>query len=1145
MKCKIFGINSAGIKSKLKSFKIVLDKLKPTIWMIQETKLRVNEKISSDFLNCFQVYYLNRQKSHGGGVALGVHRDLKSILINEGDDDTEVLSVRVFFKELSVRVVTGYGPQENAIKEKKDKFWEFLETEANYADLEGDGLIIQMDGNLHAGSNILKNDPNIQNQNGKLFGQFLDRNPNLIVVNTLEICEGIITRKRELEKRTEQAILDFYIINEKMRPFVTKMKVDEDKEFSLINMAQHKKNKRLIETDHNALIIDIDLNIDNDKPKREEIYNLKNKVCQEAFREETDKNNDLLKCFENNKPFKTQCIRWKNTLDDIIKKCFKKIRIKPKKEETKSGKLLAERFTLKQQVKMVNDDNDLKNVLKHKIEQIEKDIGEDITKENFKAISVTVNELGDKDLDGSGRKKVWEVLKKKFPKNSIVTPVGKKDSKGNIITNHEQLKHLYLKTYRQRMRNRPVKDKLEHMKELKNELFDIRLAMAKENKTKPWKMVHLETVLKALKKEKSRDPNGWINELFMEGVSGNNLKTSLLHIFNKIKENNEIPNFIRMADISTIYKGKGSKSELVNERGIFVVSILRNILMRLIYLDYYPILEKSMSDSQVGARKGKSIRNHIWIVHGIITDVINGKKKKPVDIQIFDYKQCFDGLWLQECLNDFFEAGLKDDKYAVLHNINKNVEIAVRTPIGKTDRATITDVITQGDVIAPMFCSKQVDTFGQECLEQNKYTYLYRGEVQIPPLSMIDDVRVVSECGFKTTSSNAFITFKTDSKKLQFGAKKCKKLHVGKKCEKFKCETLKIDNWEEVEIVNDETGVEEISDVCNGSLIMEEKYEEKYLGDILSTDGKNIKNVKSRILKGKGIISRILTILDGIPFGQFYFEVAILLRNSLLVTSMLCNTEAWYNVTKTELNLLETIDVQFLRSILKAPKCTPKEMLFLELGCVPFRQLIMKRRILFLHHILNENENSMLYKFLMAQIRSKKKKDWISQVTEDLEKLNMNKNLEKLKLIKKSELKMIVDKLIKEDALNELSKRKENHSKVRSIKHKNLEMQNYLKCSEIKIMIDEAQEIFRIRCRVTEVKNNFKGRYENVECDFCYEQEDQKHILECKALNENNNEKYEKIPEYEEILKNNAKDQIKITRKFIENLEIRKQMAKQ
>ena len=789
----------------------------------------------------------------------------------------------------------------------------------------------------------------------------------------------------------------------------------------------------------------------------------------------------------------------------------------------------------------------MRNTLKQKIEQIENDIGEDITKENFDVISVTVNELGVKDLDGSARKKVWKVLRKKFPKNSSITPVGKKDNKGNIITNHDQLKNLYLKTYKQRMRNRPIKDKLESMKELKNELFAVRLNIAKENKTKPWKMIHLETVLKALKKEKSRDPSGWINELFMEGVIGNNLKISMLHIFNKIKENNEIPDFVRMADISTIYKGKGSKSELVNERGIFVVSILRNILMRLIYLDYYPTLEKSMSDSQVGARKGKGIRNHIWIVHGIITDVKNGKNKKPVDIQIFDYKQCFDGLWLQECLNDFFDAGLQDDKYAVLHNINKTVDIAVRTPLGITTRETIKDVITQGDVFAPMFCSKQVDTIGQECLDQNKYTYLYRGEVPIPPLSMIDDVLCISDCGFKTISSNAFINFKTDSKKLQFGAKKCKKLHIGKKCETFKCETLKIDNWEEVEIVNEETGVEEIADICNGNLIMEDTQEEKYLGDVISTDGKNIKNVKTRVLKGKGIISRILTILDGIHFGHFYFEVAILLRNSLLVSSMLCNTEAWYNVTKNELNLLETIDVQFLRSILKAPKCTPKEMLFLELGCVPFRQLIMKRRILFLHHILNENENSMMHKFLMAQMKSRNKKDWIYQVTDDLAKLNIDQNLEKLKLMKKSNLKMLVDKLIREYAFNELSKMKANHSKVKSIKHKNLEMQKYLKSSELKIKQDEAQEIFRLRCRVTDVKKNFKGRFENLECNFCDEEETQKHILECNVLNNkrNENKNDEKIPEYEEILKDNAKNQIKITKIFMENMEIRKKLTNQ
>ena len=145
--------------------------------------------------------------------------------------------------------------------------------------------------------------------------------------------------------------------------------------------------------------------------------------------------------------------------------------------------------------------------------------------------------------------------------------------------------------------------------------------------------------------------------------------------------------------------------------------------MRLIYSDYYQKIDNSMSDSQVGSRKGKNIRNHIWIINGIITDVLSSKSKIPVDVKIYDYKQCFDGLWLQECLNDFYEAGLRDDKFALLYDVNRSVNIAVKTPVGITTRNSIYNVITQGDVISPLFCSKQVDTFDEECLKENKYTY--------------------------------------------------------------------------------------------------------------------------------------------------------------------------------------------------------------------------------------------------------------------------------------------------------------------------------------------------------------------------------------------------------------------------------------
>ena len=73
--------------------------------------------------------------------------------------------------------------------------------------------------------------------------------------------------------------------------------------------------------------------------------------------------------------------------------------------------------------------------------------------------------------------------------------------------------------------------------------------------------------------------------------------------------------------------------------------------MKMIYVDKYDDIDANMSDSQVGGRKGNHIRNHIWVLNGIICDVLSSKSRKPIDVQIFDYRQCFDSLWLEECMN--------------------------------------------------------------------------------------------------------------------------------------------------------------------------------------------------------------------------------------------------------------------------------------------------------------------------------------------------------------------------------------------------------------------------------------------------------------------------------------------------------------
>ena len=106
--------------------------------------------------------------------------------------------IQVEIGKLFVRIIVAYGPQENAPKDRKEKFWEFLEEEVNKAEIEDHGLIIQMDGNLHAGPDIIRNDPNSQNSNGKLFAEFLKRNQHIFVANNLDLCQGTITCQREL-----------------------------------------------------------------------------------------------------------------------------------------------------------------------------------------------------------------------------------------------------------------------------------------------------------------------------------------------------------------------------------------------------------------------------------------------------------------------------------------------------------------------------------------------------------------------------------------------------------------------------------------------------------------------------------------------------------------------------------------------------------------------------------------------------------------------------------------------------------------------------------------------------------------------------------------------------------------------------------
>ena len=72
---------------------------------------------------------------------------------------------------------------------------------------------------------------------------------------------------------------------------------------------------------------------------------------------------------------------------------------------------------------------------------------------------------------------------------------------------------------------------------------------------------------------------------------------------NGIKCKQIFPKSLGYCNITSLFKSKGSRKDFNNYRGIFRVTVLRNILDKLIYNNEYPNIDSNLSDSNVGARK--------------------------------------------------------------------------------------------------------------------------------------------------------------------------------------------------------------------------------------------------------------------------------------------------------------------------------------------------------------------------------------------------------------------------------------------------------------------------------------------------------------------------------------------------------------
>ena len=181
--------------------------------------------------------------------------------------------------------------------------------------------------------------------------------------------------------------------------------------------------------------------------------------------------------------------------------------------------------------------------VKQKINEINEAIAEEEAKENRDKIVENFKSLSE-NPENINVQQMWKLSKKLWPKSGTTLPTAKRNQRGKIVTGPREIRNVLAREYKDRLRSRPLRPDLKGLKKRKKMIFKMKIKLAQVKSSPDWTMSDLDKALANLKNNKSRDAEGYINEIFKSGVIGTDLKKSLIVMLNRLKRAKLIATFM-------------------------------------------------------------------------------------------------------------------------------------------------------------------------------------------------------------------------------------------------------------------------------------------------------------------------------------------------------------------------------------------------------------------------------------------------------------------------------------------------------------------------------------------------------------------------------------------------------------------------
>ena len=138
-----------------------------------------------------------------------------------------------------------------------------------------------------------------------------------------------------------------------------------------------------------------------------------------------------------------------------------------------------------------------------------------------------------------------------------------------------------------------------------------------------------------------------------------------------------------------------------------------------------------MSKYQIGTVPGHRSQEHLFVMKNLIS--LYNHYKKPVILQLYDIKKCFDREMLLDGMDAIYKSGVKGKLYRLLYLMNKDTIIKVKTGVGMSEEAETGENIGQGTGEGAIISAASIADGVDSVFRHSPYELIY-GKEELNPL---------------------------------------------------------------------------------------------------------------------------------------------------------------------------------------------------------------------------------------------------------------------------------------------------------------------------------------------------------------------------------------------------------------------------